>query len=141
MGKYKLVSFLFVLLGLILIAGAAYMIISYPTTSILPFMYIGIPLAMIIVSILMFMGGAYYHKGKFDDEAQKHGDLERQVVHKLVQKINRPGPAGPPAMEEASGIPPDEDMAPPEDAPAEDVPEEASKPSPAKPAKPAKKRK
>lgn len=173
MNKYKVVCYLFVLLGLIVIVGAAYMIISYSsdilgaivnfvttndftklqqcgvnpppqfskiradlTTVILPFMYVGIPLLLIIVSALMFMGGVYYHKGKFEDEAKKHEEMEKQMVHKLVQRMGRSAPAAPPAMEEEPATP--EEMAPTEEeAPPEEEPEEAP-PSP--PVKSAKKR-
>jgi hypothetical protein len=140
MGNYKIVSYLFVLLGLILIAGTAYMILSYPTTSILPFMYIGVPLMLAIVSVLMFMGGVYYHRGKSDDEQKKHEDLEREVVHNLVQKINRPGPAEPPPVGGIPGIPPDEEMAPPQEDPPAEAPAPPVKSKAAKAAKTTKKR-
>jgi hypothetical protein len=142
MGKYKIVSFLFVLLGLILIAGAAYMIISYPTTSILPFMYIGMPLTMVIISAFMFMGGVYYHRGKTEDEARESEEIERQVVHKLVHRIRKPGPEAPQASQGLSGIPPEEEMAPPDDVPMDDppqeMPEEVPQPRPARSARPSK---
>jgi uncharacterized protein YneF (UPF0154 family) len=177
MNKYKMVSYLFVLLGVIVIVGAAYFIISYSsdilgsivnfvttndftklqqcgintpaqfskirtdlTTVILPFMYVGIPLLLIIVSALMFMAGVYYHKGKFEDEAKKHEEMEREMVHKLVQRMGKP--AAPPATEEEPEAPPAEEMAPPkeetsaeEEAPPEEPPEEVPKPPPAKSSK------
>ncbi len=171
MNKYKMVSYLFVLLGLILIVGAAYMIISYSsdilgaivnfvttndftklqqcgvnpppqfakirvdlTTVILPFLYVGIPLLLIIISALMFMGGVYYHKGKFEDEAKKHEELERQMVHKLVQRMGKSAPTAPREMEEESAPPAEEEAPAEEELPAEE-PEEVPPPPPVKSAK------
>ena len=124
MNKSKMVGFLFVLLGVLVILGSAYLIISYAsemmtaivdfvttndfsklqqcgitppaqftklkkdlTTLVLPSLYIGLPLLLIILSVLMFLGGFYYHKGRHEDELKKVQALERATVHKLVQKM------------------------------------------------------
>jgi uncharacterized protein YneF (UPF0154 family) len=171
MSKYKLVSYLFVLLGVIVIVGTAYLIISYSsdilgsivnfvttndftklqqcgvnsppqfskiktdlTTVILPFMYVGIPLLLITVAALMFMGGVYYHKGKFEDETKKHEEMERQMVHKIVRKMGMKSP--PPEEDEVPEAPAEEGATAEEEPPAEEEPEEVPPP----PVKSAKKR-
>ena len=168
MSKYKLISYLFVLLGVILIVGSAYMIMSYSsdilraivdfvttndftklqqcgvnpppqfgkikadlTTLILPFLYAGIPLLLFVISALMFMGGVYYHKGKFEDETRKHDEMERQMVHKLVQKMGKSALRVPPQEAE------DEREAPEEEAPAEEEPPVEEEPEEVPPAQPA----
>src|SRR4030095_3140460 len=109
MSKYKVVSYLFILLGLIVIVGSAYFIISYATdllravadfvttndftklqqcginpppqfaklrmdyfTVIQPFLFYGIPGLLLVISVLMFYAGIFYHKGKLEDDAQRH---------------------------------------------------------------------
>lgn len=58
------------------------------TTLILPFLYIGIPAVLIAVGILMFAGGFYYHKSKSEDEQAKKDQMEREMVHRLVKKLD-----------------------------------------------------
>jgi hypothetical protein len=68
-------------------------------TLILPFMYIGMPVILIVVGVLMFLGGFYYNKSRFEDEKSKKDQMEREMVHKLVRKLDvgkSPG-AGPPS--------------------------------------------
>ncbi len=128
MNKSKMVSFLFVILGLLVIVGAAYVIISYMTnmmtavvnfvttndfsklqqcgvnppgefnklkndltTIVLPSLYIGLPLLLIILSSLMFLAGFYYHKGRHDEELKKVEEMEREMVHKVVKKMGKKG--------------------------------------------------
>jgi hypothetical protein len=180
MSKYKLVSYLFVLLGLIIIIGAAYLIISYAsdilnaivdfvstngfaklqqcgvtpppqfskikadlTSVILPFLYVGIPLLLIVISALMFMGGFYYHKGKFEDESRKHEELERQMVHKLVKRMESSKASGRPSEGEPGEELPEEEPAPeaPEPEEPEPAPEEEQEEAPKARPKAAKKRK
>jgi hypothetical protein len=179
LSKYKLVSYLFVILGLLVIVGAAYVIILYATglinavvdfvttndysklqqcgvtppnefaklknefaTLILPAMYLGIPAVLIAVSALMFLAGTYYYRGKLEDEGRKHEELERQMVHKIVKKMETerggaaPGPVVPEARQQARYEPPadepEEDLpAEEEEAPAEEPPEELPRPKPA----------
>ncbi len=158
MGKNKIVSYLFVLLGLLVIVGAAYVIISYVTdvfqaisdfvttndysklqkcgitpppqfeklradlpTIILPSLYLGMPLLLIIISAIMFLAGYYYHKGRHEDEIKKTQELERKLVHKIVNRIEA-------EVEE------DEPESEPEEEP-EPVPAEPEKAAPAKPAR------
>ncbi len=124
MNKSKVVGFLFVILGILVIVGSAYVIISYAsemmtatvdfvstndfsklqqcgitpptqfnklkndlTTVVLPALYIGLPLVLIILSALMFLAGFYYHKGRHEDELKKVEQLERAAVHKVVKRM------------------------------------------------------
>ena len=57
------------------------------TTMILPSLYIGLPVLLIILSALMFLGGFYYHKGKFEDESRKYESMEREMLRKAVTKL------------------------------------------------------
>ena len=130
MSKYKMVSYLFVLLGVLVFAGTAYLLISYasdilssivdfvttndytklqqcgvtpPTefnrlktefaTIILPALYLG-PIALFVVlSAIMFMAGMYYHRGKLEDEQSRHEKIEREMVHKIVNKMDQDRPS------------------------------------------------
>jgi hypothetical protein len=132
MSKYKVISYLFIILGLLVITGSAYFIISYASnllgaivdfvttndftklqqcgvtappqfvklkselpTLILPFLYYGIPGLLIIISVLMFYAGIFYHKGKMEDEAHKSEQMEREMVHKIVKKMETEKPSQP----------------------------------------------
>lgn len=155
MNKSKMVGFLFVLLGVLVIVGSAYVLISYAsemfgaivdfvttndftklqqcgvsppaqfnklkndlTTVVLPSLYIGLPLLLIILSFLMFLGGFYYHKGRHEEELRKVEEMEREMVHRVVKKMQRGKPAARPSMA-------DEDEPEPELEPeAEEEPEE-----------------
>jgi hypothetical protein len=177
MSKYKLVSYLFILLGVLVIIGSAYVIISYASdiinaivnfvttndysklqqcgvtppsqfnklknefaTVILPVLYIGLPAILIVISALMFLAGFYYYRGRLEDESRKQEELEREMVHKIVKKMETeragapqravPPPAKRPEAEdetpeEAKGLAPEE---PEEEAAVEKEPEELPKP-------------
>ena len=158
MNKSKIVSILFVLLGVVVMVGSIYVIMSYATdmlqaivdfvttndftklqqcgvsapiqfskikadfvTIIMPFMYIGLPLIMIAVSALMFLGGFYYHKARDEEETKKTSELKRQMVQKIVKKMG----ASRPSEQSASGA---TDAAEGEGPAAEDAPEEEEEP-------------
>ncbi len=72
------------------------------TTLILPFLYLGIPGVLLLLSALMFVAGFYYYRAKMDDESAKHQNLEREMVHKIVKKMNvqKPPTRGMPKEEE-----------------------------------------
>lgn len=167
MSKYKVVSYLFLLLGILVIVGSAYVIISYAndiisavvtfvttndysklqqcgitapaeftklkaefTTLILPALYLGLPLLLVVISALMFFSGFYYHKGKLEDDSRKHEQLEREMVHKIVRKMEaEKSPARkaqPSRMLEEEGEPPSAEES--EEAPADEEPEEEEPP-------------
>ncbi len=165
MNKYKLMSYLLILLGVVVIVGSGYMIYSYSSTIIsaivnfistndysklqqcgvntppefnkvkadfatviLPFFYVGLPVILILVSYLMFMAGFYFHRGKQEDDAKKHEQLEREMVHKIVNKMQTEKPSpGQPAMRPAkkpapAQAEPEEEAQ--EEEPAEEEPSE-----------------
>jgi hypothetical protein len=133
MSKYKMVSYLFILLGILVFAGSAYLLISYASdilravvefvttndytklqqcgvnppsqfdrlknefaTIILPSLYLG-PIALfVVISALMFLAGIYYQRGKVEDDAKKHEEMERAMVHKIVNKMERDKPSSQP---------------------------------------------
>jgi len=165
MNKNKLACFLLVILGLMVMFGAAYVIISYAqgvigaivefvttndftklqqcgvnppgefsklksdfATLILPALYLGIPVLLLVISALMFLAGFYYHKGKMQDDNQKQEQLEREMVHKVVKKMESEKKGGPvqrsaarEAMEEPEEEPEEEEA---EEEETEEEPEE-----------------
>ncbi|MFH1785251.1 MAG: hypothetical protein ABH842_02395 [Candidatus Micrarchaeota archaeon] len=56
---------------------------------ILPFLYYGLPIFFVMISLLMFLAGFYYHKGKIDEHAKAEDQLKRAVVHRLVKKMEK----------------------------------------------------
>ena len=150
MSKYKFISYLLILLGVLVIVGSGYLLYSYASmvisaivnfistndyskltqcgvntppefnkvkadfaTVILPFFYVGLPVILILVSYLMFMAGFYFHRGKQEDDAKKHEQLEREMVHKIVNKMQteKPAPQKPmPAKKGMGAEPADQDL-------------------------------
>ncbi len=131
MNKYKLMSYIFVLLGVLVVVGSLYVIINYASdlinaivnfvttndysklqqcgvsyppqfdklkaefaTVILPALFIGLPLLLIVLSAVMFAAGFYYQKGKLQDDARKHEELKREMVHKIRKKMGVGTPEG-----------------------------------------------
>jgi uncharacterized protein YneF (UPF0154 family) len=113
-------------------------------TLILPTLYIGLPGLLLVVSALMFLAGFYFHRGKIEDDAKKHEEIEREMVHKIVKKMEaekggppvrmatqqRPAQRAAPAEEEPEEEPEAEEEEPAEEEPEEE-PEELPKPKPA----------
>ncbi|VVC04100.1 Uncharacterised protein [Candidatus Bilamarchaeum dharawalense] len=56
-------------------------------TMILPFLYFGLPLLLLVLSVLMFLAGFYYHKGQVDEQSKVEDQLKRAVIHRLVKKM------------------------------------------------------
>ncbi len=179
MNRYKLISYLLILLGVVVIVGSGYLIYSYASTIIsaivnfistndysklqqcgvntppefnkvkadfatliLPFFYVGLPVLLIIVSYLMFMAGFFYHRGKQEDDAKKHEQLEREMVHKIVTKMQTDktpeGQGVQPSARPAAALkkpaskapsPAEEESA--EEEPAEEEPEQEAEEEPA----------
>ncbi len=158
MNKSKMVGFLFVLLGALVIVGSAYVIIAYAsamfgaivdfvttndfaklqqcgvtppaqfnklknelTTVVLPSLYIGLPLLLIILSFLMFLAGFYYHKGRHEEELRRVEEMEREMVHRVVKKMQK----GPQPVTRRS-MPEDDEEEPEEEPEPEDELEEDS---------------
>ena len=123
MNKNKILSYTFIVTGLIVIVGCAYLIAAYAsdmlrsivefvttsdyaklrqcgistppefdrikqdlTTTILPFLYAGLPVLFLVVSGLMFIAGTYYNKAKTEEESEKREKIKQEVVEKLGKK-------------------------------------------------------
>jgi len=164
MNKYKMIGLLFVVLGVLVIVGAAYLIIMYAsemltaivdfvttsdfaklqqcgvtlpqefhklknelTTIVLPFLYLGLPLLLILLSFLMFLGGFYYHRGRYEDEMSRMQDLERQMLRKAVKKIERVRTPAPPETEEEEEEFEEEEPEEEEEEPEEEPPPKKTK--------------
>ena len=54
---------------------------------ILPSLYIGLPLLLVVISILMFLAGFYYNRGKEQEESLQGEQTEREMVHKVVRRL------------------------------------------------------
>lgn len=157
MNKYKIISYFFMLLGVLVIVGSLYVIISYASdlinaivnfvttndysklqqcgvsyppqfdklkaefaTLILPALFIGLPVILIVLSAVMFAAGFHYQKGKLQDDARKHEELKQELVHKIRKKmgVSAPGASVPQSKAETADEPEEE----------ESVEEEPSKP-------------
>jgi hypothetical protein len=76
-------------------------------TLILPFLYIGMPAILIVVGILMFLAGFYFHKSRHEDEAKKKEQIEREMVHKLVRKLEVGKSQPPSELQDVEPAPPE----------------------------------
>jgi hypothetical protein len=65
-------------------------------TTILPGIYLGVPLAVIIISVIMFAGGYLYGKGSYQDQLNRDRKQERaieeEVERRIVRKKQKPKP-------------------------------------------------
>jgi hypothetical protein len=126
MNKNKILSCLFVILGLVVIIGSIFVLVSYAsdilsavvnfvstndlpklaqcgavippefaniradfTTLLLPMLYYGVPVLLLVVSVLMFLSGYFYNKGKQEDEARKKDEIEREMIRKAAERVVR----------------------------------------------------
>lgn len=134
MSKYGFLSGIFLLLGVLAIAGVLYMVLSYAgetlnamtdfvttndftklkdcgidppaqfdkiktdlPTVILPFLYLGLPLLLILIAALMFLAGKYHEKGRKEDESHKMERIESEAERKVIRKLSveKPEPPAP----------------------------------------------
>jgi len=59
------------------------------TALLLPVLYYGTPLLLVVVSSLMFSAGYFYCKGRFEDESKKREEIERDMVRKAAERLAR----------------------------------------------------
>lgn len=59
------------------------------TTTILPAVYLGIPLAVILISAIMFAGGYFFGKGSYQDQLNKQKKQEEQVEEEVERRTTR----------------------------------------------------
>ena len=59
-------------------------------TTIIPGVYLGIPLAVIVISLIMFAGGYFYGRGSYQDqlnnEKKRQDKVEQEVERRLIRK-------------------------------------------------------
>ncbi len=126
MNKNKVLSFLFVIFGLVVMLGSIFVLVSYATdilnavvdfittndlkklaqcgaalppqfakiktdftTLILPMLYYGVPVLLLVVSVLMFLSGYFYNQGRQEDEARKKEEIERDMIRKAAERVAR----------------------------------------------------
>lgn len=56
-------------------------------TTILPAIYLGIPLAVVVISAVMFAGGYYYGKGSIVDQMKRERKHEEEVEEEVERRI------------------------------------------------------
>ncbi len=78
-------SFMFVLIGVLVILLATYAAGVYQA-ELQGIMWFALPLLLIILSCLMFLGGFFYNKFKAE-EAEKSKDLQKEAVKEAIKKL------------------------------------------------------
>lgn len=58
-------------------------------TTILPGLYLGVPLAVILISAVMFAGGYFYGRGSYQDELDRRRKEEEKVEQEVERRISR----------------------------------------------------
>jgi len=67
---------------------------------IIPVLFYGLPILLILVSVLMFFAGFYYHSGRQAEERKKREEIEREMVVKAAQRVAKRKAAEPSEEEE-----------------------------------------
>jgi len=58
-------------------------------TTILPGVYLGIPLAVIMISVIMFAGGYFFGRGSFQEQIDTHKRREEEVEKEVQSRISK----------------------------------------------------
>ncbi len=58
-------------------------------TTILPAIYLGIPLAVVVISAVMFAGGYYYGRGSIVDEMKRERRHEEEVEEEVERRVSK----------------------------------------------------
>ncbi len=58
-------------------------------TTILPALYLGIPLAVILISVIMFAGGYYFGRGSFEDQLKGEKKHEEEVEEEVERRMGK----------------------------------------------------
>lgn len=88
---------------------------QFPTT-ILPTLYLGIPLLVVAISLIMFGSGYFYGKHSMEMQAEARKQREEHIEREVERRIG--GKAAPPAPKPASAEKPPEKPAQKPPAPA-----------------------
>ncbi|MFA5412663.1 MAG: hypothetical protein WC350_04940 [Candidatus Micrarchaeia archaeon] len=63
-------------------------------TSILPMLYLGLPLTLLLISVLMFLSGLFYGKHTMETAAEMHKEREEHIQREVERRVGgRPGAA------------------------------------------------
>jgi len=58
-------------------------------TTILPLIYLGIPVATVIIALVMFVGGYFYGKGSLKDELNKEMRQQEEVEQEVERRVSK----------------------------------------------------
>jgi len=67
-------------------------------TVILPFLYLGLPVMLIVIAFLMFLSGLFYEKGRYEDESRRMERIESEAEKKVIEKMSAEKPPPPPPV-------------------------------------------
>jgi len=67
----------------------------FPTT-ILPMLYLGIPLLLVAISFIMFGSGYFYGKHSMENEAEAHRQREEHIQREVERRTGGKPPVQPP---------------------------------------------
>ncbi len=81
----KKTSFMFVLIGILLVLLATYFAEVYKG-DFSALMWFALPLLLIVISCLMFLGGFFYNRFK-SEEMNKAKDIQREAVQAAIKKM------------------------------------------------------
>lgn len=59
---------------------------QFPTT-ILPVLYLGIPIVVVVISVLMFLSGYYFGRHMSEREAAAHREREEHIRREVERRI------------------------------------------------------
>jgi hypothetical protein len=87
-------------------------------TAILPMLYLGIPLLLVIISMVMFGSGYYYGKHRMENEAEARKQREEHIQREVERRTGaRPAPS------EMEKKPPEKQAAKPPEKPSKQLPQ------------------
>ena len=88
-------------------------------TAILPMLYLGIPLLLIAISLVMFGSGYYYGKHNMETEAEVHKQREEHIQREVERRTG----GKPAAQSEAEKRPLEKQAAKPPEKPSKQLPQ------------------
>lgn len=88
-------------------------------TVILPMLYLGIPLVVILISVIMFFSGYYFGKSRFEEDIGREVRKQKEIEEEVNKRVGEKKPKS--TREEAEGKPVREEV-PKETAEEEPMP-------------------
>lgn len=99
-----------------IVVPPAFIQMSEEFPSILPVLYLGIPLLVVVISLIMFGSGYYYGKDKMEREANAHKEKEEHIQREVERRTGAK-----PAPSEAEKRPPERPGAKPSEKPSKQL--------------------